>query len=249
MKSKQMVVWKIYLGVNGAMTLFFILFIIVFFSVPEPVPLPCQVGDITAQTGPRYSMSLAYIFFQAIVVLLLAIAYLGLGIYFLQQVGNSSKRAEILRMTLIVLFVYVSAFLVKCALLLWSALANGVVPMIVFALLEFFPSAVLIYYIYPIWGISRNRRASMSGTTESTPSTASSASSSPSGPTSNNSSATSSASSPPNSDRLAKSKRARSGSQSQVLKAIKDQRRQSMSPGVSKNKTPSRDGSVDSADQ
>jgi len=143
------IVWRLYLGVNIAMFAIFVVFVIIYYTITEDPPLPCQQGDIGAGSKNKFTTNLAYLIFIGIIVLILAIVYMLLGFFFIRQIGKTSKKGLIMQMTLMVTGTFVPMFIIKSALILWSATTNGVVPLIVFSLLEILPAAVLLYYILP----------------------------------------------------------------------------------------------------
>jgi len=123
-----------------------------------------------SSAGNHYTTNLAYLIFNGIVVLILAIVYLVVGVMFIRQLGKTSKKGLIVQMTYLVTGTFVPMFIVKSALILWSAISNGVVPLIVFSLLEIIPGCVLLYYILPqlssqseVSSMTRNSTASSAG--------------------------------------------------------------------------------------
>ena len=99
----------------------------------------------------------AYLWFIVVISVLFIIAVLALGAYFLTLVSKSKshkrnlQRQTVIQLSMLVVLTFPPMFLVKTALLLWAGLANGVVPLIVFSLLELFPSfgANLTYLLLP----------------------------------------------------------------------------------------------------
>jgi len=166
-------VWRAYLGVDAIMIILWIIFVIIYYTIGEDKGLPCQAGDIIPKTR-HLLVNYSYLWFIVVISIIFIVAVVALGAYFLFLVGKSNsqrrnqQRQVVLQLTIIVLCSFPPMFLIKTALLLWAGLSNGVVPLIVFSLLEILPSYVLLYYIYPwVAGSGSTLIATRSGSTVS----------------------------------------------------------------------------------
>jgi len=143
-------IFRAFIGVNIGVLAIFIIFIILYYSITEVKPLPCLQGVAQTKVANRFFVNLAYNAFIAFVSVCLAIVFLVLGVTLVRQMKIAKKRGKvILRMSLAITVSYPPMFMIRSALLLWSGITGGVVPIIVFSLLEIVPSAVMVYYIMP----------------------------------------------------------------------------------------------------
>lgn len=156
--------FRVYYILNSVIALVFIAFIIAYYAIGAPPQLPCQVFDEqNSSNGARYAVNVAYLIFIACVSVVVALMYVLVGTFFLRELRNSQHRSRAITMTVAVTCTFVPMFIVKSALLLWAAVAGGVVPTLAFSLLELIPGFVLLFFIRP-WGSNRAAFNSRSGT-------------------------------------------------------------------------------------
>jgi hypothetical protein len=165
-------IFRAFIGVNAAVLLIFAIFIILYYVIPEVKPLPCLRGEATEKVANRFFVNLAYNAFIAFVSVALAVVFLALGVTLIRQMKIAKKRGKvILRMSLAITVSYPPMFMIRSALLLWAGISGGIVPIIVFSLLEIIPSAVMVYYIMPRQGDQLGSSSRGSRGTSSTPGT------------------------------------------------------------------------------
>jgi hypothetical protein len=150
-------------------------FIIVFYLIEEQPILPCQVGLIVSSYRNHQIVNLSYLIFLGCLSALMAVAVLVLSVLLLRilvsDTSNNVAIKELTTMTALIVATFPLMFLVRTALLIAAALdSNVVIPVMVFTLLELFPSAVLLYYIYP-WASAAVRGAGERGSDTITKST------------------------------------------------------------------------------
>jgi len=154
-------VFRGYVSVNVIMLILWAAFVVVYYVIQEDPALPCAQGDVILKLRHQI-VNTVYLWFLAAIALIFALAVVVLGFVFLKILFASqqatvklrgshggSSRIGLYRLTYAVIFTFPPMFAIKSALVLWSALTNGVVPVLAFALLEFVPSLVLLYFIAP----------------------------------------------------------------------------------------------------
>jgi hypothetical protein len=113
---------------------------------------------VVTNVPKHHLVNVAYLGFIALVSVLMALFVVIIGSSFLKILNKSLRispkaiirRKAVIRLTIPVLVTFPPMFITKSVLLVWSAAANGTVPIIVFTLLELIPSFVLLNYILPI---------------------------------------------------------------------------------------------------
>jgi len=159
---------RVYYGINAAMATAFLVFIIAYYAVQEPDPLPCRRDEIRPVFVAARSANVAYLIFLATLSIAMAIAYVTLGLLFLKQLFAASvsagRRKNFIRMTIVVLVSCVSLFVLRSALILWTALSDNVLPLIVFSILEIIPTSILLYYILPPHSLLQTNTPSQAAT-------------------------------------------------------------------------------------
>jgi len=164
--DKQDTLWYLYIATDVAMIVLFIAFVIIFFSVVESALLPCQEG--APPTKIHQTVNLAYLYFLGALSALMAIAVLVIASLLLRiLMSDTSKNPavrELSTMTWLIVLTFPLMFLVRTALLIAASFFVSV-PVMVFTLLELFPSAVLLYYIFP-WASTSVRNADTTRTTQ-----------------------------------------------------------------------------------
>eukprot|EP01127_Copromyxa_protea_P001263 TRINITY_DN1129_c1_g1_i1.p1 TRINITY_DN1129_c1_g1~~TRINITY_DN1129_c1_g1_i1.p1 ORF type:complete len:1521 (+),score=172.56 TRINITY_DN1129_c1_g1_i1:68-4630(+) len=144
---------------NVLVLLCFIVFIIVYYVAPsEGNSLPCSLFFAKQPSQAKLDVSFAYVVFVAVLSIAMAIIFIFTGIKllapllshlnFTQQWNDSQKR--LLIHTWLVMSIFVICFVTKSVLLIVAITRGFSVPIIVFALLEQIPTAVLLWYIKPI---------------------------------------------------------------------------------------------------
>eukprot|EP01128_Nolandella_sp_AFSM9_P006856 TRINITY_DN3611_c0_g3_i1.p1 TRINITY_DN3611_c0_g3~~TRINITY_DN3611_c0_g3_i1.p1 ORF type:complete len:1587 (-),score=355.48 TRINITY_DN3611_c0_g3_i1:210-4970(-) len=146
-------VFNIYVGVNIALVVIFFLFVIIFFTITEETALPCQQFEIKPPAENKAAVNLVYLVFIAAISVILALMYIIIGSYYLigplAAKKGSPKYAYFVRMTVIIIITFGLLFIIRSILIIFSASSGLAVPLIVFALLEIFPSLALLYYVVP----------------------------------------------------------------------------------------------------
>jgi hypothetical protein len=150
--ARRAVTQRLYWALNAAVLAVFVAFIVAFYTVAEPQPLSCQAAEVRPRFLERRVVNVVYLVFVALLSILTALAYMVMGALFLRQMAGRhavTKRLDVVLMTVVLLVTFAAFFVIRSCLLLWSALTAGVLPLLVFALLELVPSFALLYYMLP----------------------------------------------------------------------------------------------------
>jgi len=129
-----------------------------YYIVNKVDQLPCQLLFVITPNARAVQVSLGYVIFVAVVCFILAAATVAFGVSFLTSAWRtlmdlSKSDSSVLRMlgvTFLLMFLFPMCFIAKSVLLLVAEYNEEFsVPIIVFAVLEQIPSAVLLFYLFP----------------------------------------------------------------------------------------------------
>eukprot|EP01127_Copromyxa_protea_P016650 TRINITY_DN4986_c0_g1_i1.p1 TRINITY_DN4986_c0_g1~~TRINITY_DN4986_c0_g1_i1.p1 ORF type:complete len:1209 (-),score=173.40 TRINITY_DN4986_c0_g1_i1:45-3671(-) len=145
------VVWNLFI------LLCFVGFIVAYYATPSgSEQLPCSIFFSVTASQSKLDVSLAYVIFVAVLSIFMAFTFIVIGLLFLLPImfhEDESKHSEaqkhLMLYTWLVMSTFALCFVAKSVLLLIAATTLFTVPIIVFALLEQVPTAVLLWYIRP----------------------------------------------------------------------------------------------------
>eukprot|EP01127_Copromyxa_protea_P022273 TRINITY_DN791_c0_g1_i6.p2 TRINITY_DN791_c0_g1~~TRINITY_DN791_c0_g1_i6.p2 ORF type:complete len:639 (-),score=61.78 TRINITY_DN791_c0_g1_i6:596-2512(-) len=135
---------------NTCILMCFISFLVAYYS-QSSYELPCVLYT-RAQNPVKVTVSMAYVIFVTALSIIMGIAFLVIGMRFLLPVCSSMQKSQykLMVVTWLVISVFAICFITKSILLLVVATDNSFsVPVLLFALLEQVPTAVLLYYLRP----------------------------------------------------------------------------------------------------
>eukprot|EP01127_Copromyxa_protea_P009048 TRINITY_DN2103_c0_g1_i4.p1 TRINITY_DN2103_c0_g1~~TRINITY_DN2103_c0_g1_i4.p1 ORF type:complete len:1585 (+),score=263.48 TRINITY_DN2103_c0_g1_i4:684-4757(+) len=136
---------------NTFILLSFIGFIVAYYVSPSgKEPTACSIYYAEQASKAKLDVSLAYVIFVAVLSIGMAVTFIVIGAKFLRMTaGQSSRGNKLLIYTWSVMSIFAVCFVVKSVLLLIAATTNFTIPILVFALLEQFPTSVLMWYVRP----------------------------------------------------------------------------------------------------
>lgn len=143
-----------WVGWNIIILIVFAGFIIAYYASSDTSSLPCSLLYFQlSESQTIIDVSRGYTIFVAVVCFIMCAGFLISGIIFVYQVHTISKNNKTINMmvikTWLTLSVFCVCFTVKSILILVAEFSVLIVPIIVFALLEQIPTAVLMYYLRP----------------------------------------------------------------------------------------------------
>jgi hypothetical protein len=143
---------KGYLITNMTVLILFIIFMITYYVITEDILPPCK-STLTTSRPKHHIVNVAYLLFMSILSTVITIIYIVVGTKFLKELRREKimQRKDLIIMTSLILTSFSILFIIRSIVILWSAVTNAVLPVIVYVLLEFLPSLVMLYYINPIY--------------------------------------------------------------------------------------------------
>jgi hypothetical protein len=156
-KMNEKIAFNRYLIINVLVMLSFIILIISYYLVSGLKVPPCKVPsatDITESGGGKHMANIVYLVFIAILSIITTVAYLYIGSWFLIEViktnqSTAIERKDIIIMTIVILIMFSIIFIVRSAVVLWSAVTNATIPLWAYVILDILPILTTLYYIYP----------------------------------------------------------------------------------------------------
>jgi len=169
-RSRILGAWCVW---NILVLLCFAAFIIAYYAISDESELACALFFTRKPSSSEVAVSYAYVVFVAILCFVMAAAFVvsGASVIFpvcSHHIKMTSARKSFIFRTWIVMSVFALCFTTKSILLLIAANSDLIIPVIVFALLEQLPTAVLLVYIQPPVALAVKSKFTMSRSSQKT---------------------------------------------------------------------------------
>jgi len=136
----------------------FIVFIILFYTLPLLQNTPCSLGSLNqhVRNQQEYNINLAYNIFVALICTTICIGFIlasgSVLLPMLAMLNRNKRRATLFNRIKLISFIALTCticFLIRTALFLYSAITTNSITVIFFVLLEAIPNLGLVYYLRP----------------------------------------------------------------------------------------------------